>query len=45
MAVALGNTADWHALPVLNQALEDPEPLVREHAKWAIEEIKGKEEL
>jgi epoxyqueuosine reductase len=45
VAVALGNTADWHALPVLNQALEDPEPLVREHAKWAIEEIKRREEL
>ena len=45
VAVALGNTADWHALPVLNDAMEDPEPLVREHAKWAIEEIKRKEEL
>jgi len=45
VAVALGNTADWHALPVLNQAIEDPEPLVREHAKWALEEIKRKNEL
>ena len=45
VAVALGNTANWHALPVLNQALEDPEPLVREHAKWALEEIKRKNEL
>jgi len=40
VAVALGNTGNLHALPVLNKALEDPEPLVREHAKWAIEEIK-----
>ncbi|HET9588583.1 MAG TPA: tRNA epoxyqueuosine(34) reductase QueG, partial [Anaerolineales bacterium] len=39
IAVALGNTGDMHALPVLNRALEDPEPLVREHAKWAIEKI------
>jgi epoxyqueuosine reductase len=39
VTVALGNTGDMHALPVLNRALEDPEPLVREHAKWAIEKI------
>jgi len=39
VAVALGNTGNMHALPVLNQALEDPEPMVREHAKWAIEQI------
>ena len=39
VAVALGNTGDRFALPVLNRALEDPEPLVREHAKWAIEKI------
>ena len=45
VAVALGNTADWHVLPVLNDAMEDPEPLVREHAKWALEEIKRKNEL
>jgi epoxyqueuosine reductase len=42
VAVALGNTGDMHALPVLNRAMEDPEPLVREHAKWAIEKIKTK---
>jgi epoxyqueuosine reductase len=40
VAVALGNTADMHALPVLQNALNDEEPLVREHAKWAIEQIK-----
>jgi epoxyqueuosine reductase len=39
VAVALGNLGDMHALPVLNHALEDPEPIVREHAKWAIEKI------
>ena len=39
VAVALGNTGDMHVLPVLNRALEDPEPMVREHAKWAIEQI------
>ena len=39
VAVALGNTDNLHALPVLQNALQDEEPLVREHAQWAIEEI------
>ena len=43
VAVALGNIGDMYALPVLHQALEDPEPIVREHAKWAIEEIEQKQ--
>ena len=39
VAVALGNTGDLHALPVLQNALNDEEPLVREHAQWAINKI------
>ena len=39
VAVALGNTGDMHALPVLQNALNDEEPMVREHAQWAIEKI------
>jgi epoxyqueuosine reductase len=39
VAVALGNTGDMHILPVLQKALKDEEPLVREHASWAIDEI------
>jgi epoxyqueuosine reductase len=39
VAVALGNTGDLHALPVLQNALNDEAPLVREHARWAIESI------
>lgn len=39
VAVALGNTGDMHALPVLQNALNDEEPMIREHAQWAIEEI------
>ncbi len=39
VAVALGNTGDRHALLVLQNALDHEEPLVREHAKWAIEKI------
>ena len=39
VAVALGNTGNMHALPVLQNALNNEEPLVREHAHWAIKEI------
>ena len=39
VAVALGNTSDKHALPVLRNALNDDEPMIREHARWAIEQI------
>jgi epoxyqueuosine reductase len=39
VAVALGNTGDMYALPVLKNALNDEEPMVREHAKWAIHKI------
>ena len=39
VAVALGNMGDLQALPVLHNALNDEEPIVREHAQWAIKEI------
>jgi epoxyqueuosine reductase len=39
VAVALGNTGTMHDLPVLQNAVSDEEPLVREHAEWAIEKI------
>lgn len=39
VAVALGNTADLLALPVLQNTLNDEEPMIREHAGWAIEQI------
>ena len=42
VAVALGNTGDMHALPVLQNALHDEEPVVREHARWAIEKISSR---
>ncbi len=40
-AVALGNSGDPAALPALRQASNDPEPLIREHAAWAIRAIEG----
>lgn len=42
VTVALGNSGDSSALPALEQALEDPEPLVRVHAEWAIQTIQQK---
>jgi epoxyqueuosine reductase len=38
-ALVLGNRGDPAALPALRKALLDPEPLVREAAQWAIEQI------
>ena len=42
-AVALGNQGDPEAIPELISALEDPEPLVRAHAAWALGKIGGKQ--
>ena len=39
IAVVLGNIGDMHALPVLQNALNDEEPMIKEHATWAIEQI------
>ena len=38
-AIALGNIGDVRALPALERALHDDEPLVREAAQWAIHQI------
>ncbi len=40
VCVALGNTGDEEALPALIKAASDPEPLIAEHAVWAIERIR-----
>ncbi len=39
VAVALGNWGDPAAIPALTAALHDPEPLIREHAAWALAQI------
>ncbi|MCJ7718112.1 MAG: tRNA epoxyqueuosine(34) reductase QueG [Anaerolineales bacterium] len=44
VAIALGNRGEEDALPVLDKALEDNEPLVREAAAWALEKIKKERE-
>jgi epoxyqueuosine reductase len=38
-AIVLGNSGDDAALPALRRALDDPEPLVRDAAAWAIARI------
>jgi epoxyqueuosine reductase len=39
VCVALGNSGDASALPHLQKAAGDPEPLIAEHAHWAIGQI------
>ena len=41
IAVALGNTGNKKALPCLEVAAKDEDPLVSLHAKWAIDNIKS----
>jgi epoxyqueuosine reductase len=42
VCVALGNTGDDSALPHLQKASADSEPLIAEHAHWAIAEIESR---
>lgn len=42
VCVALGNVGDESALPALQKASADVEPLIAEHAQWAIEQIEGR---
>ena len=39
VCVALGNVGDESALPALEKASQDSEPLIAEHARWAIQQI------
>jgi epoxyqueuosine reductase len=41
VAVSLGNWGDPSARPHLAAALSDPDPLLREHAAWALNRIDG----
>ena len=42
VCVALGNTGDASALPALEKSAHDAEPLIAEHARWAISEIEAR---
>jgi epoxyqueuosine reductase len=43
-ATALGNCGNGDDLPALEKAAQDADPLVREHAAWAIEQIRSREQ-
>jgi len=45
VCVALGNVGDGSALPHLQKAATDPEPLIAEHARWAISEIESRKTI
>jgi epoxyqueuosine reductase len=42
VCVALGNVGDATALPALQRATSDPESLIAEHARWAIDQIESR---
>lgn len=42
VCVALGNVGDSAARPALQRAARDPEPLIAEHAQWAIERLEAR---
>lgn len=42
VCVALGNVGDETALSALEKAAQDTEPLIAEHARWAMEEIESR---
>jgi epoxyqueuosine reductase len=45
VAVALGNSGNKQAIPVLLKVLDDEEPLIRAHVVWALGELAGPEVL
>ncbi len=43
VAIALGNSArPDQAIPALEKLMTDPEPLIREHAEWAVGQLKSR---
>lgn len=45
VCVALGNVGDASALPALQRATSDAEPLIAEHARWARERIQQQQRV
>ncbi len=45
VCVALGNVGDLSDLPALEDAAADPDPLIAEHAEWAIDRIQERCEM
>jgi epoxyqueuosine reductase len=44
VCIALGNAGDASDIPALERAAADPEPLIAEHARWAIHQIRARRE-
>jgi epoxyqueuosine reductase len=42
VCIALGNVGDKSTLPALEKSTHDAEPLIAEHARWAISEIESR---
>jgi epoxyqueuosine reductase len=42
LCVAIGNSGDERFVPWLERAAQHPDPIVREHAAWALERLRGK---
>jgi epoxyqueuosine reductase len=42
VCVALGNVGEAEDLPALRRAAEDPDPLIAEHARWALREVESR---
>src|SRR5215475_8089122 len=42
VCVALGNVGDATDLPMLERSAADPQPLIAEHAKWAVHQIQSR---
>lgn len=45
VCVALGNTGTPADIPALEKAVLDPEPLIGEHARWALGRIRARHEM
>lgn len=45
VAIALGNSGNQQAIPILVNVLDDKEPLIRAHVVWALGELSGAEIL
>ena len=43
VAVAIGNAGNPDGIPALKVALDDPEPMIRSHAAWALGKIGGEQ--
>ncbi len=42
LSVAMGNSGDERFVPWLERAAQHPDPMVREHAAWALDRLRGK---